>query len=1341
MVRAFAIAGTAIAGGGIIGRLARFGQAMSTVRAVTAATADQFRRLTERARDLGARTRFAASQAADGMLYLARAGFRTDQVLASIGGTLQLAQAGALGLGRAADIASNILTGFRLEAKQTGRIVDVLALASNSANTSVEQMGEAMKFVAPVAAGLKVSVEEAAAAIGALSDAGLQGSLAGTGLRRVLSELESPSTKTRDLLRDLGISTEEARISQVGLTGALRRLAEAGVDTGLALEIFGDRGGPAFEVLANSIPKVVALTGALENAEGTAERMADTMDDNLNGALLRVASAFEAIILAAGELGGDSALTQFFNALAAALRALAENIDLVIYALGGLLLAFAIPRLLRVAGAMAGIGTSTGGVTAALGKATGAVKLFIRAFAFGYILQQLSDIVGALDRIGVSAENIATTDVRGIVDSLLDVYGTSNPLKRQETVAPEIFGGGIGEYLTDKDIRGRLEHLFTILHEKGERFTADFADDLIDKIRRKIPDFNRDLIHRLVDLPPITETLDVDPPERAAERLKLTSEQAEAYRELHDRLDPVAAALRKYREGEELLTLARKAGKITAEEEAELNERLYQSYKAQLNPLYAMYREISQQFELRRLGIGDREIEIELLQREQLLLSQGVRLSEKDRDVLRERIRERQTLDRELREEARAYELVKDPAEDYHRQVAALQRILQRGTPGLTLPDKFEDARGKVRAYGGDIEDTLTTAFQRSEHSMVGFLETGESRFRQFVDTINEEAGRLVLVGGWPSLNRPGRHGTVGSAPGSDVIRDDAWWLPNARDGMVGRYNKGLSDRIIERLNQAGPVPRIDPDAYSRRRSTEEETRRQQNELLRQHGPGVLPHIRGNDALLMNIADRTDSVPDLSLLDPETRATVERELWRARLRQKFRDTPAPPYPRGHYPFLGDAGENDIMLPRGTMPVHPPGLGLPRSDDLATLLRGFRNRFLGRFRGQEYVAPRSAPGGATGAGDPAEFLRSLDPAALERLRNKFPSLMREIERSIGQTGFAFQKSSMQVRDNSTALVEVVEPAQALTETMHELGNEMERNPELAERVAQAMIDLRLQYLGTQRSLDAGIERGFLRYSQDATNFANHAERAIGGAFRSAEDAVAQFATTGKVDFRGLINSMIADLARMTAQQTILGPLAGALASAFAGPVVQPYALTAGNPATSIGTAGGGFIRGPGTGTSDSITAMLPPGSYIVNARATARHRGVLDAIAGAPAFAGGGRVLSRISNGEYFISPGHAARYRSVLETINGSVPAFQGGGVVPPPAPGAGMVMAGGKTTVQIIDQRSSDDPPVEVESQPTGDGGEMIRVLIRRENRQAIEEGDYDGAFDRRYGIRPPIS
>ena len=325
--KSLSLIGVAVGVGTVLNTLRDFSQEMSTVGAVTNATEKDMAALRDTAKELGATTRFSATEAATAMTFLAKAGFNTQQVMASVDDTLKLAQAGALDLATAADIASNVLTGFRINTDQAANVVDILAFAANNANTNVMQLGDAMKFVAPVAAGLGVSIEDTTAALGSLADAGLQASLGGTGLRRILSELESPANNTIKIFDKLGISADQVKISQVGLINALTTLRDAGVDTGLALEVFGDRGGPAFEVLSKALPDVTKMSEELNNVEGFANRVAAAMDDNLNGAFLSVISAVEAVILAFGDLGAESTLTQGFKVLASTLRLLANNME------------------------------------------------------------------------------------------------------------------------------------------------------------------------------------------------------------------------------------------------------------------------------------------------------------------------------------------------------------------------------------------------------------------------------------------------------------------------------------------------------------------------------------------------------------------------------------------------------------------------------------------------------------------------------------------------------------------------------------------------------------------------------------------------------------------------------------------------------------------------------------------------------------------------------------------------------------------------------------------------------------------------------------------------------
>lgn len=327
MRSSYLVLGAAVAAGFSTKVIADFGQAMASVRAVTGATEFQFQALREEAKRLGATTRFSATEAAEGMLFLGRAGFTTDEIMKSIGPTLNLAQVGMIDLGDAADISSNILQGFRLEADQMQRVVDVMAKTVNSSNTDIRQLGDGMKLVAPVAAGLGVSLEETSAAVGALSNAGLQATLAGTGLRRVLAELESPTAASRKILKQYGVALEDVKPTTVGLTNALQRLKDAGIDTGDALKLFGQRGGPAFEVLASSIDDIRDMNAEFDNAGGTAKEMARIMDDTLAGAMKKALSRLQDLIITLGDAGAEEALINLFNGLAAILTQLSVAVE------------------------------------------------------------------------------------------------------------------------------------------------------------------------------------------------------------------------------------------------------------------------------------------------------------------------------------------------------------------------------------------------------------------------------------------------------------------------------------------------------------------------------------------------------------------------------------------------------------------------------------------------------------------------------------------------------------------------------------------------------------------------------------------------------------------------------------------------------------------------------------------------------------------------------------------------------------------------------------------------------------------------------------------------------
>jgi TP901 family phage tail tape measure protein len=311
-------------------------QVMATVRGVTKATAAEFTTLSRQSRELGATTRFSAKEAAEGQLFLARAGFEVDQVYAALPHTLNLAAAGALDLGTAADYASNIVSQFNLAAEDTVRVADAMIVVSNRANTNVSQMAEAMKFAGPVAGALGIEVEEAAAAIGVLGDRGIQGTLAGTGLRMSLIKLLSPTTAAKKAIKELGLRIEELNPGTSGIVGVFEKFSQAQKDLGnnsefatQMAEIFGARTAGAALIMTDAVGRMKDLREETAANAGETENMARIMEDTLGGSLKALKSAWEEILLAIGDQGAAGAIRDVVDTVTGALRILAGMEDRV----------------------------------------------------------------------------------------------------------------------------------------------------------------------------------------------------------------------------------------------------------------------------------------------------------------------------------------------------------------------------------------------------------------------------------------------------------------------------------------------------------------------------------------------------------------------------------------------------------------------------------------------------------------------------------------------------------------------------------------------------------------------------------------------------------------------------------------------------------------------------------------------------------------------------------------------------------------------------------------------------------------------------------------------------
>jgi len=452
---------------------ATFEQSMARVQALTGATAADFQRLSNAAKRLGESTVFSASQAADAMGFFALAGFDVEQILKSIGPTLNLAAAGQLEIAEAADIAAKIMSGMGLEAERLGDAVDVLTKAMTTANTDLGMLGAAMKFVGPIAKTAGVQFEELVAAIQLLSNAGIQGEMAGTTLRGAILALTSPSKEAADTLAELGVRVLDSQgnvRSLADIIGDLNR-AMAGLGSGQRLEILGRifqarQAAGVAELLNQGADRLRAFTDALEDAGGTAGRIAGVQLNTLKGQLTILKSALEGLGIAIGEsIAGPLRVAAFLlgEAAGAAARWVRENRSAVViagasivivaglgaglialgiaiktaaFAVGGLGAALALVKTLLV-----GVGAAIAAIASPVGLAVAAVaalgtSLLIWSGAGGEALAWLRDQFGRLrDFVGRVTAGISDALAAGDVRLAAEILWLSLKLAWQQGVA------------------------------------------------------------------------------------------------------------------------------------------------------------------------------------------------------------------------------------------------------------------------------------------------------------------------------------------------------------------------------------------------------------------------------------------------------------------------------------------------------------------------------------------------------------------------------------------------------------------------------------------------------------------------------------------------------------------------------------------------------------------------------------------------------------------------------------------------------------------------------------------------------------------------------------------
>lgn len=464
---------------------AGFDESMSKVMAISGATGDEFEKLRDKAREMGEKTKFSAQESADAFTYMAMAGWKTEDMLSGIEGIMNLAAASGEDLATTSDIVTDALTAMGYAAGDSGRLADVMAAASSNANTNVGLMGETFKYAAAVAGSLHYSMEDVALATGLMANAGIKGSQAGTSLRSMMSRMAAPTKQVSAAMDKLGISIENAdgttkpfRDVMVELREKMANLTDT-EKTQIANSIAGKNAMSGFLAIINASDEDFNnLASAIDNSNGAAEDMANTMLDNLGGQLTILKSALQELAIAMGDtlvpmvkkvVGVVQSIVSWFNNLSDTQKALITKVLLFVAALAPMLTIFGAissgvnSGVLAFAKLYANIATGQG-IIGVLVKTvlpmlkTGLIAVFnvLRANPIGMVITIIGLLVAAFVTLWKNSESFrnfwiglwqkiksaVSTAVNGIKTAWNAVYNNLiSPVKKAWTTIKNVFSG------------------------------------------------------------------------------------------------------------------------------------------------------------------------------------------------------------------------------------------------------------------------------------------------------------------------------------------------------------------------------------------------------------------------------------------------------------------------------------------------------------------------------------------------------------------------------------------------------------------------------------------------------------------------------------------------------------------------------------------------------------------------------------------------------------------------------------------------------------------------------------------------------------------------------------
>lgn len=504
-----------IAAGGIglgtsIRTFSEYEKGLSNVKAVTNATDTQMKQLDSTAKQLGSTTAWSARHVTQAEELLGQAGFSVQETITALPGLLNLASAGDLDLAAATDIASGTLRAFNLDASQSSHVADVLALSASATNSDVTDLGDTMKYVAPVSQALGISLEDTAAASGLLSNANIKGSQSGTILRQTMARLASPTSEAAKVMQKYGINAFDAQGNMKPLSGVVDNLnSSLGKLTSqqradVISTIFGTESMSGVLALMNQGGKSVSdLSQQLKEANGASQKMADTKLDNLNGQWIKLKAAVEHMQITLGERLAPYA-KEFVTWLTGKMPAITDKVvEMVDY------VSKHTDEIKTLATTVIGLGVAftTLSAVGTIKNGLSGIASFINLFKGASVVAETAEIAGGLSKIGAlgrllplifNPAGLAVVASVALIGTA--VVANNNLMKKSITTTTEELGPM--ERIMN-ELNGHLNKSKKEMVDLGLIYD-DFGDGISDKFKQSAQDASKSLLKMEMDIRRLT---------------------------------------------------------------------------------------------------------------------------------------------------------------------------------------------------------------------------------------------------------------------------------------------------------------------------------------------------------------------------------------------------------------------------------------------------------------------------------------------------------------------------------------------------------------------------------------------------------------------------------------------------------------------------------------------------------------------------------------------------------------------------------------------------------------------------------------------------------------------